>query len=74
MDGMSGAGQPLDPAARFQAGISLKGSTMTEKTASVHWQGRGRQGQRQVSTGTGALDGHPCGLISLQARLEGAGA
>ena len=28
---------------------------MSEKTASVHWQGAGKSGQGQISTETGAL-------------------
>jgi osmotically inducible protein OsmC len=40
------------------AGATLKGSTMTEKTASVHWEGPGRKGQGQISTETGALKRH----------------
>lgn len=37
---------------------------MTEKTASVHWQGVGNRGQGKISSETGALDGYPCGLGS----------
>lgn len=37
---------------------------MTEKTASVHWEGRGKTGQGQISTETGALDGYPYGFAS----------
>ena len=37
---------------------------MTEKTASVHWEGRGKSGHGQVSTETDALDGHPYGFGS----------
>jgi hypothetical protein len=46
----------------------LKGSTMTEKSASVHWEGPGKKGQGQISTETGALGRHPCGFAS---RFEG---
>ena len=28
--------------------ISLKGSNMIEKTASVHWEGPGKKGQGQI--------------------------
>ena len=37
---------------------------MTEKTASVHWEGRGKTGQGQISTETGALDAYPYGFAS----------
>jgi osmotically inducible protein OsmC len=37
---------------------------MSEKTASVHWEGRGKQGQGQVSTETGALKAYPYGFAS----------
>jgi osmotically inducible protein OsmC len=37
---------------------------MTEKTASVHWQGRGKQGQGKISTETAALDDYPYGFAS----------
>lgn len=37
---------------------------MTEKTASVHWQGRGKQGQGQISTETAALKAYPYGFGS----------
>ena len=37
---------------------------MTEKTASVHWEGPGKQGQGQISTETGALERHPYGFAS----------
>ena len=37
---------------------------MNEKTASVHWEGRGKQGQGQVSTETGALKAYPYGAAS----------
>jgi osmotically inducible protein OsmC len=46
------------------AGATLKGSTMTEKTASVHWEGPGKKGQGQISTETGALQRHPNGFAS----------
>lgn len=29
---------------------------MIEKTASIHWQGPGKQGQGQICTETGALE------------------
>jgi len=32
---------------------------MTEKTASVHWEGQGKQGQGRISTETGALKRYP---------------
>jgi len=37
---------------------------MSEKKASVHWEGAGKTGQGQVSTETGALDRYPYGFAS----------
>ena len=37
---------------------------MIEKTASVHWEGAGKQGQGQISTETGALQSYPYGFAS----------
>jgi osmotically inducible protein OsmC len=37
---------------------------MSDKTASVHWEGAGKQGQGQISTETGALTRHPYGFAS----------
>ncbi len=37
---------------------------MTEKSASVHWEGQGKQGQGKISTETGALDQYPYGFAS----------
>ena len=37
---------------------------MTEKTASVHWEGSGKKGQGQISTDTGALRKYPYGFAS----------
>ncbi|MDB5884629.1 MAG: OsmC family peroxiredoxin [Polaromonas sp.] len=37
---------------------------MTEKTATVHWQGQGKQGQGQISTETSALKAYPYGFGS----------
>jgi osmotically inducible protein OsmC len=37
---------------------------MTEKTASVHWEGQGKQGQGKISTETGALKQYPYGFAS----------
>jgi len=37
---------------------------MTEKTASVHWQGQGKKGLGQISTETGALKQYPYGFAS----------
>lgn len=37
---------------------------MTERTASVHWQGRGKQGQGKISTETAALHDYPYGFAS----------
>ena len=41
---------------------------MTEKTASVHWEGQGKKGVGQISTETGALKAYPYGFAS---RFEG---
>jgi len=37
---------------------------MTEKTASVHWEGSGKEGKGQISTETGALTNYPYGFAS----------
>ena len=37
---------------------------MTDKTASVHWQGRGKQGVGKISTQTDALQAYPYGFGS----------
>lgn len=37
---------------------------MSDKTASVHWEGAGKAGQGQISTGTGALNKYPYGFNS----------
>ena len=37
---------------------------MTEKSASVHWQGQGKKGQGQISTETSALKAYPYGFGS----------
>ena len=37
---------------------------MTEKTASVHWEGAGKQGHGAISTETGALKRYPYGFAS----------
>ena len=37
---------------------------MIEKTASIHWEGRGKQGHGRISTGTGALKAYPYGFAS----------
>lgn len=37
---------------------------MSEKKASVHWEGAGKAGQGQVSTETSALDKYPYGFAS----------
>ena len=37
---------------------------MSDKTASVHWEGRGKQGQGKISTETGALKQYPYGFAS----------
>ena len=37
---------------------------MTEKNASVHWEGPGKKGPGQISTETGALKSHPYGFAS----------
>lgn len=37
---------------------------MTEKTASVHWEGQGKKGLGKISTETGALKQYPYGFAS----------
>lgn len=37
---------------------------MSEKSASVHWEGAGKAGQGQVSTETGSLQKYPYGFAS----------
>ena len=37
---------------------------MTEKTASVHWEGQGKKGLGQISTETGALKDYPYGFAA----------
>ncbi|MDB5744104.1 MAG: OsmC family protein [Polaromonas sp.] len=37
---------------------------MTEKNASVHWEGQGKKGQGQISTETDALKAYPYGFGS----------
>lgn len=37
---------------------------MSEKKASVHWEGAGKAGQGQVSTESGALSKYPYGFAS----------
>jgi osmotically inducible protein OsmC len=37
---------------------------MTEKSASVHWEGQGKKGQGQISTETAALKAYPYGFGS----------
>jgi osmotically inducible protein OsmC len=37
---------------------------MTEKTATVHWEGQGQNGLGQISTETGALKSYPYGFAS----------
>lgn len=37
---------------------------MTEKTATVHWEGAGKKGLGQISTETGALKRYPYGFAS----------
>jgi osmotically inducible protein OsmC len=41
-----------------------KDSTMIEKTASVHWEGAGKNGVGQISTETDALKNYPYGFAS----------
>jgi osmotically inducible protein OsmC len=43
---------------------SFKESMMSEKTASVHWDGAGKTGLGQISTETGALKNYPYGFAS----------
>ncbi|MEO8409112.1 MAG: OsmC family protein [Propionivibrio sp.] len=37
---------------------------MSEKTAKVHWEGQGKDGQGRISTETGALNDYPYGFAS----------
>jgi len=37
---------------------------MTEKSATVHWEGSGKQGQGQISTETGSMKAYPYGYGS----------
>ncbi len=37
---------------------------MTEKTASVHWEGQGKSGQGKISTESGALTTYPYGFAN----------
>ena len=37
---------------------------MSEKSASVHWEGQGKNGKGQISTETGALKAYPYGFAS----------
>ena len=37
---------------------------MPEKTATIHWEGAGRNGTGRISTETGALKDHPYGFAS----------
>ncbi len=37
---------------------------MSEKSASIHWEGAGKTGQGQISTETGALNHYPYGFNS----------
>jgi osmotically inducible protein OsmC len=37
---------------------------MSDRTASVHWEGRGKQGVGKISTQTEALKGYPYGFAS----------
>src|SRR5690606_37872871 len=45
-----------------------RNTAMNDKTATVHWAGRGRQGQGTITTETPALKGYPYGVAS---RFEG---
>jgi len=37
---------------------------MADKTATVHWEGAGKNGKGQISTETGALENYPYGFAS----------
>ncbi len=43
---------------------SKRRHTMTEKTASVHWEGQGKKGLGTISTESGALKQYPYGFAS----------
>jgi lipoyl-dependent peroxiredoxin len=51
-------------ACRAETVITSKGIDMSEKKATVHWEGRGKTGQGKVSTETDALKGYPYGFAS----------
>ena len=44
--------------------FAQRSPAMSEKTASIHWEGAGKTGQGQISTETGALNKHPYGFNS----------
>jgi osmotically inducible protein OsmC len=44
--------------------IQYQGVVMSDKTASVHWEGRGKQGAGKISTQTEALRSYPYGYGS----------
>jgi len=52
------------PCAACPTVIHPKGFTVNEKSASVHWEGQGKEGQGQISTETGALKAYPYGFAS----------
>jgi osmotically inducible protein OsmC len=39
---------------------------MIEKTASVHWEGPGKKGKRQINTESSALEPCPSGLAMVE--------
>jgi lipoyl-dependent peroxiredoxin len=43
---------------------NLKEAFMSDKTATVHWEGRGKQGVGKISTQTEALKAYPYGYAS----------
>lgn len=43
---------------------SYRETSMIEKTATVHWEGSGKQGVGQISTDTAALQSYPYGFAS----------
>src|SRR5690606_39184794 len=46
------------------ASLCSRSRAMSEKSASVHWEGGGKAGQGQISTETGALSKYPYGFAS----------
>src|SRR4029077_19557164 len=48
----------------FRCPTTSLGADMSDKTASVHWEGRGKKGAGRISTQTDALKSYPYGFAS----------